>query len=113
MILKTYRYQIHLLERGSSVARSSGEAIIHFNAVRLRVTGTGTLRMKMMSLNDVYEVDLTPLTIQTTTNREPTQLMNFSQQRARLELRTTDFGDFFDINRILVFAKPMFNSFPQ
>src|SRR5262245_6280015 len=97
MILNKYKYLIHLHGVHSSVAKNSGESLIHFNAVRLRVTGTGYLRLKFMALNTVYTQTLAPLVMTNTTNREPTQLANFMQQRARIELRTTDFGDYFDI----------------
>lgn len=92
---------------------TSGEAIIHFNAVRMRVKGVGYLRMKLTSLDTIYTNTLTPLLMATATNVEPTQLANISQQRSRLEIRTTDFGDYFDINRIIIYAKPLFASFPQ
>jgi hypothetical protein len=113
MILLKYKYQTHFSKRGLLVAKSSGESIIHVNAVRIRVKGDGLLRMQMQSLDEVYTKDLVPLDLAETNNREPTQLTNFKQQRQRLYVKTTDFADYFDINRIIIFAKPMFTSFPQ
>jgi hypothetical protein len=91
---------------------STGEAIIHFNAIRLRVVGTGQLRPTMISLQGVESQVLVPLTMSTTTDIQPTRLCNFIKQRAQLELKTTSLDEIFKINRIIVFAKPIFSDYP-
>ena len=91
----------------------AGEIINHFNGVRIRVIGTGELRLKLQSLSQTKTVTLVPITMTTATNQQPRRLANFSQQRAQLRGYTTDFGDNFVITRIVVFVKPMFNEFPR
>lgn len=92
---------------------SGGEYLNHFNAVRMRVTGSGELDMILYSLDDVNSVILEPLTLSATTNREPTRLTNMTEQRAALEISMDEIDEWFMINRIVVFAKPVFNDYPM
>lgn len=87
--------------------------IFHFNAVRLRVTGTGNLDMELQSLDEIYINTLVPLAMTNLTNREPTQLANFNQQRALLRLSTDELDERFVISRIIIYIKPVATSFPQ
>lgn len=91
---------------------SSGEGISHFNAVRMRIVGTGDLKMTMYSLDDVNSKILVPYTLTATTNREPTRLTNFIEQRASLKGYTTELGEYFKINRIIIFSKELWSSYP-
>lgn len=90
----------------------SGE-ILHFNAARLRVTGAGVLRMQLSSLDDVNQAAFADLTMAATTNREPTLLNNFQDQRGRLEGETTDIDEVFSISKIVIFIKPIASGYPQ
>ncbi len=90
-----------------------GQYLNHFGAVRLRVTGEGTLQCKLISMDTTTEQQLTNLTLQTTTARYPTQLANFVQQKAQLELSTDELGDFFFLRQLLIYIKPIASSFPQ
>ena len=91
---------------------SSGESISHFAAIRVRVTGTGNLKMKVYSLDDVRSKELTPFTMATQTRIIPTRIVNFMEQRAAFELKTTELGERFRINRIIIFMKETFTSYP-
>lgn len=91
---------------------SQGENINHFNAIRIRITGAGNLKLKFLSYDEVITEDLVDLVLEATTNKEPTRLGNFKQQRAQLELKTTLKDETFKVNRILIFVKPIFTSFP-
>jgi len=91
---------------------SSGENISHFTAVRLRVTGTGNLRMSLYSLDDVNSQTLEPLTMASATNIQPTRLANFNEQRASLRIGTTGFQEYFRINRVILFSKEIYTSYP-
>ena len=88
------------------------ENLLHFGAVRLRVTGTGNLQMKFKSMDDVrvYPILALPLT---TNGREPARLCNVLEQRSRLEVKTTKINESFRINRIVVFVKPTYTSYPM
>lgn len=90
-----------------------GQYINHFNAVRLRVQGSGTLELRLISLSDVESVSLTDITMSSATNRYPTALANFTQQKAQLEGKTTGIDEIFQIDEILIFTKPIFAAFPQ
>jgi hypothetical protein len=48
-----------------------------------------------------------------TTNREPTVIANFQEQRIQLELGTTEIDETFTISRIVVFVKPIAEGYPQ
>jgi len=93
-------------------SRGGGENIIHFNAIRMRLTGDGSLLMTMYGLDDANEQELVPFTMVAATNREPTRLANFQDQRAALKIETTEIDEFFKINRIIVFAKELWTSYP-
>lgn len=93
------------------MASSSG-LINHFGAVRLRVTGSGSLQMRLLSLDEVKTSTLVPLTMSTTTNREPVRLSNFNEQRAALEIKTTSIDEIFIISKIVIFTKPVAVEFP-
>jgi hypothetical protein len=91
----------------------AGEVINHFNGVRIRVLGTGLLRLQLKSLSATKTTTMVPITMTTGTNIQPRKLANFMQQRALLRGYTTDFGDNFVVTRIVIFVKPVFGEFPQ
>jgi hypothetical protein len=91
---------------------SEDDVIIHYTAVRMRVTGSGSLRMTMYSQDDIFSQPLTPITMSATTNIRPTRLMNFQHQRAMLEGKTTAIDETFRINKIIIFAKAVFAEYP-
>lgn len=91
---------------------SSGENISHFAAIRIRVIGIGNLQMKVSSLDNVKSKTLVPLVMQTTNRIIPTRLVNFTEQRASFELKTTSFEEKFRINRIVIFMKEVATSYP-
>lgn len=92
--------------------QSSGENISHFAAIRMRVTGTGSLKMSVYSLDDVKTKALVPFILTSTARIIPTRLVNFMEQRASFELKTTEIDEKFRINRIVVFMKEVFTSYP-
>lgn len=92
---------------------SSGEIISHFAGVRIRVNGTGSLRLALFSLDDVANTTLVPLTMASATNIIPTRLCNFQQHRASLEVKTTGIDEVMKINRIIIFVKEVFTEHPS
>ena len=91
---------------------SSGEGISHFSTIRIRVNGTGNLKLKIYSLDDLKFKILVPFAMQPQARIIPTRLVNFMEQRASFELKTTDFDETFRINRIVIFTKPVYTSYP-
>jgi hypothetical protein len=91
---------------------TSGENISHFAAIRIRVNGTGSLKMAVYSLDDVRSKTLVPFTMATLARIIPTRIVNFMEQRASFELKTTEIDEFIKINRIIIFTKEIFTSYP-
>ena len=85
--------------------------IIHFTAIRMRVVGQGNLNMTLFSLSDETSQVLVPFPLGTG-RIMPTRLANFMEQMASLELETTEINDYFKINRIVIFTKEIFTSYP-
>lgn len=101
------------MPQGSALSEmSSGESISHFAAIRIRVTGVGLLKMAAYSLDDVRSKTLVPLEMKTANRIIPTRIVNFMEQRACFELKTTGAGERFRINRIVIFSKETFKSYP-
>lgn len=101
------------MPKGSALSElSSGESISHFAAIRIRVNGNGNLKMEVFSLDDVRSKILVPITMSGATRIIPTRLVNFMEQRACFELKTTEINELFKINRIIVFQKEVFTSYP-
>jgi len=92
---------------------SSQDNIVHYTSVRMRIIGTGQLDMVMFSQDDIYSSTLVPFTMQATTNIRPTRLMNFQHQRAYLKGSTDVIGEFFKINKIVIYAKEVFVEYPN
>lgn len=94
-------------------ATALGEFIHHVNAVRMRVTGSGSLQMQLNSLDDEEIQVLIPFTMAATTRIEPTRLANFKSQRIQLEMKTTELDEVINhVHRIIIFAKPNDSSYP-
>ena len=93
---------------------SSGEEVVnHYGAIRLRVTGSASLRPTLYSLDEVRQSILAPIVLLTAAAVEPNRLANFTQQRVKLELRTININETFEISRIIIFIKPVAKSFPE
>lgn len=91
---------------------SAGENIVHWTALRFRVQGTGNLKISLHSQDDTKETVLKPLPMSMRTAIQPTRLCNFMQQRAFFRIGTEKKDEFFRINRIIVFTKEVFSSYP-
>lgn len=87
--------------------------IFHYNGFTIRVVGSGNLRASLKGFNDINTTTLVPLAMSTTNSREPTRLANFKSQRARLRIETTAINEWFKINNITVWVKPIASSFPM
>jgi len=97
------------------MSKSTGnkeELVNHFGLIRMRLNGAGNLQLSLFSLNDVKSESLTSITMLAATNIEPTRLSNFTQQRAYLELKVTEINEYFLVSKIIVFIKPVANSYP-
>ena len=88
------------------------EDLLHFGSVKLRITGSANLDMQLIGLDDTITQDLFPLPITTTSGREPVRLSNMIGQRARLKLSTDAIDEWINVNRIIIYVKPTYTSYP-
>ena len=88
------------------------ENILHYNAVRLRLQGIGDLDITLLGLDDVITSNLKPLPMSLTPGREPLRLANFKGQRVRVRVGTDKINEKFIINRIILYTKELWTSYP-
>jgi hypothetical protein len=101
------------MPKGAALSEgSSGENISHFAAIRIRSNGVGNLKLAVYSLDDVRSKTLVALPMAAASRIIPTRLVNFMEQRASFEIKTTEIDEFFRINRIVIFTKEVFTSYP-
>jgi len=91
---------------------SSGENINHFAGVRMRVIGSGELKMTLFSQDAVRNLILTPFTMGSVARISPFRSASFVEQRAQLEIKTDTIDEIFRINRIAIYVKPIFTMEP-
>lgn len=84
----------------------------HYGFVRLRVTGSGDLQLRLLSLSETKESVIPPLALESSTSIEPTKKCNFNQQRAQLEFKTSEIDEVFQINKIIIYIKPFAENYP-
>jgi hypothetical protein len=95
------------------MAKSAGiEAEHHINGVRLRVIGSGNLDLSLEDYDAIQTQNLVPLVMQGRTRIEPTRLSNFQSQRTRLIGTITEINEWFNVGRIIIFAKPVAVEYP-
>jgi len=92
--------------------QSSGESTSHFSSLRIRVDGIGNLRLAVYSLDDLNSKVMVPLVMNSKNRYSPTRIVNFVEQRASFELKTIDKNEKFRINRIIIFSKELYKSYP-
>lgn len=78
----------------------------------MRVKGQGNLQLTLQSYDEIYENELSPISMESITNKTPTKLSNFTQQGAKLRVETTEIDEIFTINQIIIYVKPVGSSFP-
>jgi len=92
----------------------TGEELVnHYGLIRLRVKGSGNLRLTLYSFDKLQSNILNPLVMNDLTSIEPTLLSNFTQQRAKLQITTTNSGEVFQISKVIIFIKPVAKSYPM
>lgn len=92
---------------------SNGEFEHHIVAVRLRIIGSGNHKLTLTDYQDVQTQNLVDLPVTPITRFEPMRLANFQSQRTRLVGKTTEINEWFEISRIIIWAKPVAVEYPQ
>jgi hypothetical protein len=96
----------------TSTKGGGSENINHFAGWRLRVIGNGNLKSTIGTLNDVITKDLFPMPMTDPARIEPYRIINFMSQRAAIEYKTTELDEWFQINTLVIFIKPVFTQYP-
>lgn len=92
---------------------SQGEFDTHIVSVRARIVGTGNMKYTLQDYSNIQTMNLVPLPLLTATRFEPTVLSNFQSQRTRLIGKVTEINEWFEISRIIVWAKAVAIEYPQ
>lgn len=87
--------------------------ILHFNSLRGRIRGEGILRVRIFDLDDTQSKDFPLINMTTLTGRFVHKLVNFKSQRGCIELKTTEIDERFIINKLTLFAKPIYTEYPH
>ena len=97
------------------MAKSGGgeEFEHHIVGVRSRILGSGLMRYSLEDYSAIQTSNLDPLTMSSATRIEPTKLANFQSQRTRLIGKVTDVNEWFEISRLIIFAKPVASEYPM
>ena len=93
--------------------QSHGENLNHYGAVRLRVVGSGDLDIRIYSQEQTRTRLIPSLPMESSTDKQPTKLMNFIAQRAKIKFSTNEINEVFKISRIIVYTKEIYTSYPQ
>lgn len=86
--------------------------INHYHLVRMRVRGEGNLRLTFSAEDNLPQTEYEPIVMTTTTGRLRDRLTNFKTQYASLTIETTAKDEWFSINKITIFAKPLWSEYP-
>jgi hypothetical protein len=89
-----------------------GEYEHHIVSVKMRVTGSGNLQLDLADLDDIQVQNLVDVPMTPTTRFEPLRLANLQSQRIRLVGHVDTIDEWFQIQRIIIFAKPVAMEYP-
>jgi len=97
----------------AKAATGVGEWDTHVVSVRLRIQGNGNFQQLLTDYDNVQTQNLVDLPMQALNRFEPTRLANFQSQRIRMVGGVTEIDEWFDIHRIIIFAKPVAIEYPS
>lgn len=86
--------------------------VLHVGAVRFRVTGTGNFIISLQGLNNLTPQTLATLALSATNVIEQTRLSNFNGQKVSMSLSVAMKDELFNLNRAILFVKPVASSVP-
>lgn len=77
----------------------------HFTGIRARIKGVGYLLINLTSLDDVYQVIVPPVTLNSTPGRPFWRGFNFTSERCSVRLRTNQAGSYFMMTNFNLYYK--------
>lgn len=87
-------------------------SVIHFGIVRIRVVGTGNLILTFQGYDQVLQEELAPLAMSNPNSREMRVLSNFVSQEGMLKIETRLINEIMRVNRVTIYAKPLWAEYP-
>lgn len=87
--------------------------LLHFAAVRMRIVGQGNLQQFLRSLDNINYDVMVDLPLQIKTNREPTTLANYIDQRGQFEFRTVEIDEVINLSSIQIYIRPVATGYPD
>ena len=92
---------------------AGGESDTHIVGIRARIIGSGSMQYVLEDYSAIQSVSLTPLTLAAATRFEPTVLANFQSQRTRLIGSVSTVSQWFEVSKLIIWAKPVAIEYPQ
>lgn len=89
-----------------------GGPVVHFAAVKIRVVGSGNLKLTYYGFDKILSQQLPDVPMTATNAREFRRLSNFQSERAIVRGETTEINEIMKVNDITVFAKPLWTEYP-
>ena len=104
--LNDYGNDIETIMRSAPLTADEEGGIVHFDSLRLRIRGTGSLQIKLSGEDAVDIQTLVPLDLELLPGREFLRLANLVNEKCIVELKTQ--GGKFSINKLVLFAAPVY-----
>lgn len=92
---------------------AAGNFLYHCIAVRFRVTGTGTFKSELSSLDDIKGRTLPDLTLSSASDKYPNQLTNLITPRMKLEFYVDEIEADFVLRQVQFYIKPVATGYAQ
>lgn len=87
--------------------------ISHYAGTRIGMTGQGTIKQIFQSADYINTLQFGNVILRTSNNRSPFSLANFTDQHAALRVYMDQLDDYMRVDKIVIFAKPVFTGYPQ
>jgi hypothetical protein len=87
--------------------------INHFNAIKLRCTGFGSLQIDVYGEDSSRHQSLLSLPLSPSPGYEPYRLMNFINEKMSVRLRTSFSDEYFKLSQLYVWAREIYLSRPN
>jgi hypothetical protein len=104
--LTDYGNDIETIMRSAPLTADEEGGLVHFDSLRLRIRGLGSLQIKLSGEDEADQQVLVPLDLELLPGREFLRLANLVNEKCMVELKTQ--GGKFSINKLVLFAAPVY-----
>lgn len=91
----------------TSLKTSQSEWIQHFAGMKLRILGVGDLQITLYGEDNSNPVTVPVITLSSTPGKEFDRLINYIDEKMSVKFRTSNFGEWFNLDRFTLFAKSL------